>query len=189
MLKSPHRPGFYVSFWQLSTYDLTPPGARYEEELVTLRALAQQEDYQANVSERSMDRTKRQNGIQHRDRRSRYTAFVDMLGREYKEQTIARAFTIKRLAREKQHWFAHSECTRVFCLLGMYLTSVTDPKAAVLASSFIEHCLQPRCLLSPMDADFCAQFIKVVHMQGTPGFSTLMCYDKVPFGAYSPLVH
>ncbi|OSX60384.1 hypothetical protein POSPLADRAFT_1058548 [Postia placenta MAD-698-R-SB12] len=154
-------PGFYVSFWQLSTYDLTPPGARYEEELVTLRALAQQEDYQANVSERSMDRTKRQNGIQHRDRRSRYTAFVDMLGREYKEQTIARAFTIKRLAREKQHWFAH------------------NPKAAVLASSFIEHCLQPRCLLSPMDADFCAQFIKVVHMQGTPGFSTLMCYDKI----------
>lgn len=30
-----------------------------------------------------------------------------------------------------------------------------------------------------MDADFCAQFIKVMHLQGTPGFSTLQCYDKV----------
>ena len=45
----------------------------------------------------------------------------------------------------------------------------------------IEHCIQPRSLLSPMDADFCAQFIKVLHTQGTPGFSTLMCYDKVSY--------
>jgi hypothetical protein len=30
-----------------------------------------------------------------------------------------------------------------------------------------------------MDADFCAQFIKVMHTQGTPGFPTLLCYDKV----------
>ncbi len=30
-----------------------------------------------------------------------------------------------------------------------------------------------------MDADFCAQFIKVMHLQGTPGFPTLMTYDKV----------
>ena len=49
----------------------------------------------------------------------------------------------------------------------------------MLVNSIIEHCIQPRCLLSPMDADFCAQFIKVMHTQGTPGFHTLMCYDKV----------
>lgn len=53
------------------------------------------------------------------------------------------------------------------------------PKAAALAAAIIEYCIQPRCLISPMDADFCAQFIKVIHLQGTPGFSTLMCYDKV----------
>lgn len=52
-------------------------------------------------------------------------------------------------------------------------------KAAVLVSAVIEHCLQPRCLLSPMDADFCAQIIKVLHNLGTPGWSTLMVYDKV----------
>lgn len=40
-----------------------------------------------------------------------------------------------------------------------------------------------------MDAEYCAQIIKVIHLQGTPGFSTLHCYDKVnnpttlpPFG-------
>jgi hypothetical protein len=30
-----------------------------------------------------------------------------------------------------------------------------------------------------MDADFCAQFIQIMHSQGTPGFHTLGCYDKV----------
>ena len=53
----------------------------------------------------------------------------------------------------------------------------TKPNA--LINAVIEHCIQPRCLLSPMDADFCAQFIKVLHLQGTPGFHTLGCYDKV----------
>lgn len=30
-----------------------------------------------------------------------------------------------------------------------------------------------------MDADYCAQIIKVIHTQGTPGFPSLMVYDKV----------
>ncbi|KAG6882988.1 hypothetical protein C0995_013326 [Termitomyces sp. Mi166 len=30
-----------------------------------------------------------------------------------------------------------------------------------------------------MNADFCMQFIKVLHTQGTPGFHTLNCYDKL----------
>lgn len=30
-----------------------------------------------------------------------------------------------------------------------------------------------------MDADFCAQFIKVLHTMGTPGFHTLAMYDRV----------
>lgn len=52
-------------------------------------------------------------------------------------------------------------------------------KAIVLVEALVKHCIQPRCMISPMDADFCAQFIKVMHLQGTPGFHTLMCYDKV----------
>lgn len=57
--------------------------------------------------------------------------------------------------------------------------SQVENRYAVLASAIIEHCIQPRCLLSPMDADYCAQIIKVIHTQGTLGFPTLMCYDKV----------
>jgi len=59
------------------------------------------------------------------------------------------------------------------------LTSALATKSPVLINALIEHCIQPRCLLSPMDADFCAQFIRVLHSQGTPGFHTLMCYDRL----------
>lgn len=54
-----------------------------------------------------------------------------------------------------------------------------DTKAAALINALIEHCFQPRCVLSPMDADFCVQFVRVMHLQGTPGFWTLTCYDRV----------
>lgn len=60
-----------------------------------------------------------------------------------------------------------------------------EHRYAVLASAIIEHCIQPRCLLSPMDADYCAQIIKVIHTQGTQGFPTLMCYDKVGMKIFS----
>ncbi|KAI9000935.1 transcription factor/nuclear export subunit protein 2-domain-containing protein [Trametes punicea] len=154
-------PGFYLTFWQMSTYDLSPPASKYDEECATLRTLSRTEDSLYIAADRSSDRAKRMTANSHREKRNRINAIVNMLSQELKEQTAARAFTIKRLAREKQHWFSH------------------NPKAAALASCIIEYCLQPRCLISPMDADFCAQFIKVIHLQGTPGFSTLMCYDKL----------
>lgn len=68
------------------------------------------------------------------------------------------------------------------CLFGIssdLLYCPVEHRYAVLATAIIEHCIQPRCLLSPMDADYCAQIIKVIHTQGTLGFPTLMCYDKV----------
>ena len=54
-----------------------------------------------------------------------------------------------------------------------------DTKAGALINALIEYCFQPRCVLSPMDADFCVQFVRVMHLQGTPGFWTLTCYDRV----------
>ncbi|KAH9077515.1 transcription factor/nuclear export subunit protein 2-domain-containing protein [Lactarius deliciosus] len=156
-------PGFYLTFWQLSTYDLAPPASRYEEEGAALRALSRQEDSKYTMADRSSDRTKRQGAQAHRARRDRYAQFSQTLAQELKTQAASRRYTIKRLAKEKAHWFSHG------------------PKAMALAlaSAIIEHCIQPRCLLSPMDADYCAQVIKAVHIMGTPGFSTLMVYDRL----------
>lgn len=145
----------------MSTYDLAPPAARYEEEGAELRLLSRQEDSKYAMADRSSDRTKRQGAQAHRLKRDRYAQYAQTLAQELKTQAASRRYTIKRLAKEKAHWFSHV------------------PKAAALASAIIEHCIQPRCLLSPMDADFCAQVIKAIHTMGTPGFSTLMVYDRV----------
>ncbi|KAJ7667690.1 transcription factor/nuclear export subunit protein 2-domain-containing protein [Mycena polygramma] len=155
-------PAFYVSFWQLSTYDLSPPSAKYDDEVANLRNLSRQEDSAYISADRSSDRNVRLTAASHRSRRDRYNAFVSTLAQEFKQQTLLRAFTLKRLAREKQHWFSPSQCP-----------------ATVLVGSIIEHCIQPRCLISPMDADYCVQIIKVLHTLGTPGFHTLMCYNKI----------
>lgn len=106
------RPGFYLTFWQLSTYDLSPPAAKYDEEGAALRALSRQEDSKYIAADRSADRTKRLTASSHRTRRDRYNMFVNTLAQEFKEQTVSRAFTMKRLAREKQHWFSHCEIIR-----------------------------------------------------------------------------
>lgn len=56
---------------------------------------------------------------------------------------------------------------------------LSDTKASILINALIEYCFQPRCVLSPMDADFCVQFVRIMHLQATPGFWTLTCYDRV----------
>lgn len=90
-------------------YDLSPPAARYDEEGAALRTLSRQEDAKYISADRSSDRTKRLTASSHRARRDRCNAFVNTLAQEFKEQTASRVFTLKRLAREKQHWFAHGE--------------------------------------------------------------------------------
>ncbi|KXN87957.1 THO complex subunit 2 [Leucoagaricus sp. SymC.cos] len=155
-------PGFYLTFWQLSMYDLAPPTARYAEEGANLRNLSRQEDSKYTSADRSSDRARRITASIHRQRRDKYNTYANLLSEELKEQSASRSFTIKRLAREKPHWFSHA-----------------TNKSTSLVTAIIEHCIQPRCLLSPMDADFCAQFIKVLHTLGAPGFHTLAVYDKL----------
>jgi THO complex subunit 2 len=170
--------GFYVSFWQLSTYDLAPPTSRYNEETKNLANLSRQEDSKAYSAERSADRATRAKASLHRARREQCNAAQTTLNQEFKEQTEMRSFTLRRITREKMHWFAHGSYLRIYiALFSSHLIIV--PKPGSLASAFVEYCIQPRCLLSPMDADFCAQMIKMLQTQGTPGFSTLLCYDKV----------
>jgi hypothetical protein len=60
------------------------------------------------------------------------------------------------------------------CIIGVPMTEENNNGGWVsFRASLIKHWIQPRSLLSPMDADFCAQFIKVLHTQGTSGFSII----------------
>ncbi|KAL1714796.1 transcription factor/nuclear export subunit protein 2-domain-containing protein [Schizophyllum commune] len=148
--------GFYTTFWQMSSYDLAPPLERYQEEVNAFRNLANQEDRKYQSSRHSPAAAS-----MHRKLRERYQRTVENLTRELKEHTVSRTFTLKRLVREKQKWF------------------MGNPNPRGIPSAFIEQCLIPRCFLSPMDADYCVQMIKVLHTQGTPGFWTMKVYDQL----------
>jgi hypothetical protein len=46
-------------------------------------------------------------------------------------------------------------------------------------TEFLQLCIFPRCLLSEIDALYCAHFIRVIHDLATPNFSTIICYDRL----------
>ncbi|CAF1369508.1 unnamed protein product, partial [Didymodactylos carnosus] len=46
-------------------------------------------------------------------------------------------------------------------------------------TEFLQLCIFPRCLLSEIDALYCAQFIRIIHDLATPNFSTIICYDRI----------
>ena len=98
-----------MTFWQMSTYDISPPTDRYHEESMTLRELSRREDELYNQLDRSYDKARRAEALSHREKRNRINRFVQDLSDEAKTQTVCRMFTIKRLTREKNHWFSHSE--------------------------------------------------------------------------------
>jgi hypothetical protein len=46
---------------------------------------------------------------------------------------------------------------------------------------FMQLCVFPRLRMSPTDAVFSAQFLRLIHGLGTPNFSSLTMYDKVGY--------
>lgn len=44
---------------------------------------------------------------------------------------------------------------------------------------FLQECLHPRVKLSPIDASFCARFLRVMHNAGAANFPSLHVYDRV----------
>ncbi|KIY72984.1 hypothetical protein CYLTODRAFT_343075 [Cylindrobasidium torrendii FP15055 ss-10] len=151
-------PGFYLTFWQLSMYDLTPPIVSYEQAVALLRSRAKKEDDQAREIARA-NRTYRTRA--YLEKQDQYDKGIENLQSEMKTQCISRTCTIRRFATEKMHWFA----------------ATVTPNA--LLEVFHEHCLIPRCLMSPMDAEYAAQMVRAMHNAGTPGFHTMACYNML----------
>ncbi|KDQ14762.1 hypothetical protein BOTBODRAFT_32521 [Botryobasidium botryosum FD-172 SS1] len=141
---------FYVTFWQLSMYDINPPVTRYKQEMDSLKKLM----------DRSSQRDPTETASEHRRAKDLQNSISDSLVKEVGAQAKAHAITRERLHREKMHWFRF------------------DATAGVV-HHMMQECIYPRALLSPVDAEFCAQFIKFLHKIGTPGFSTLKCYNTI----------
>ncbi|EAW12618.1 putative THO complex component (Rlr1) [Aspergillus clavatus NRRL 1] len=146
---------FYVTFWQLSLYDVHIPQKAYEDEIER-----QKKKVMAINSDRSDISMA---GTQRKEREKRQiTQLQERILEENKAHLKAYGQTRARLQKEKDRWFA-----------GM------RGKHDSLNVSLLEQCFLPRLLLSPIDAFYCFKVIKFLHTSGTPNFRTVGLLDQL----------
>ena len=101
-------PGFFVTFWQLSLYDVLVPMDRYQAEVDRLQAIVREIDqalkatiptYPGQVIDKSGEAEKKK-------ARERCMVTAQALHTDLKAHTEAYEGTRKRLQNEKLHWFS-----------------------------------------------------------------------------------
>ena len=147
--------GFYVTFWQLSLYDVSIPGKSYEEELSKQHKRIS--TISTDRSDISIAGTKKKDA-----EKKQISGLIDRLLSENKQHLKSFGESKARLFQEKGQWFQ-----------GM------SRRAESLNSALLEHCFSPRILASPLDSYFCFKFSKFLHTSGTPNFRTMGFYDLI----------
>ncbi|KAG8883184.1 THO complex subunit 2 [Tulasnella sp. 332] len=152
-------PHFFVTFWQMTLQDISSPLPLYETTLKNLDAYFKEPMTDATSVERHI----------RADNRKLSEEAKKGLTAEMRQSLNAHEAGLNRLVREKSEWFKHT------------MDSLDSPSFSPLQlmGEIVQHCIHPRLLLSPMDAEFCARMIKLLHRAGTPAFSTASCYDRV----------
>ncbi|KAJ9083229.1 THO2 plays a role in transcriptional elongation [Entomophthora muscae] len=135
---------FYITFWQLSNYEICVPEAEYKQQITRLK--------NTPINGRSTEAAEARKSINKR---------IDALEKEQAKQQAIHLLCLQRISREKSHWFAPG----------------TDPKA--LVTILVENCILQRCIVSGLDAMFCAKFLIMLHTQKTPGFSLVLAIDHI----------
>lgn len=147
--------GFYVTFWQLSLYDINVPSPSYNEEMSR-----QKKKINEVVADRSSVSAA---SSKHRDAKVKpLQQLIEDLMAENKHHIKHVAQSRARLQQERDYWFAGK--ARV---------------ANELVMALIEHCFLPRILLSALDAYFCFKFVKMLHSTATPHFRTMSFFDAL----------
>lgn len=146
---------FYLTFWQLSLGDMHVPTHTYEKENDKLRhkSAALSSD-RSDVSHSGL-RLKEQNKKVMSDLQDRLTT-------ECKEQIQLYSNTRKRLAKEKDHWFAGCK-----------------GKSHALSVALLQHCFIPRIMISPVDSLYSFKILKHLHSTGAKDFRTVRVFDEL----------
>ncbi|XP_041973437.1 THO complex subunit 2 isoform X2 [Aricia agestis] len=145
-------PEFYVTFWSLSMYDLKVPVESYDREIDRLKIAA------ANATKDSSQ------GSKGKKEQERYNTLIEKLQEERRRQEAHVARVRARLARECSGWFP---------------ARAAKSAKNETVTRLMQLCLFPRCVFTPPDALYCAEFVHTVHALKTPNFSTLLCYDRL----------
>ncbi|KAJ9227240.1 hypothetical protein DTO027B5_754 [Paecilomyces variotii] len=146
---------FYVTFWQLSLYDVHIPQKAYEDEIERQKkkVIAIGND-RSDVSMAGTQRKERE--------KKQITELQERILEENKHHLKSYGQTRARLQKEKDRWF-----------VGM------RGKHDALNVAILEQCLLPRLLLSPVDAFYCFKMLKYLHNSGTPNFRTVGLLDQL----------
>ncbi|RAL14430.1 putative THO complex component (Rlr1) [Aspergillus homomorphus CBS 101889] len=146
---------FYVTFWQLSLYDVHIPQKAYEDEIdrQKRKVIAINND-RSDVSMAGTQRKERE--------KKQLTQLQDRILEENKAHLKAYGQTRTKLQKEKDRWF-----------VGM------RGKHDALNVALLEQCFLPRLLLSPIDAFYCFKMLKFLHTTGAPNFRTVGLLDQL----------
>lgn len=146
---------FFVTFWQLSLYDIHVPQRAYEEELERLKkriqAISQDRSDVSVAGTLKKEKEKKQINDLH-----------DRILAENKTHLRCYGLNRARLQKEKDRWF-----------IGL------RGKHEALNIAVMEQCLLPRLLLSPIDAFYSFKMLKYLHSSGTPNFRTVGFLDQL----------
>lgn len=142
---------FYVTFWTLSQQDVHVPTESYQSEIQKL---------EQQIKEIGRDRSDL-SAVASKERERKRRALQDLISQLTKEvSSRVTTFTNMKiwLNSQKRHWFTR--------------TNDKDVKAA-RHLGLLQECFLPRALMSSLDAHYCFTILKIMHNNGTPGFSML----------------
>ncbi|TPX42944.1 hypothetical protein SeMB42_g04930 [Synchytrium endobioticum] len=145
----------YVTFWQLSLYDIHIPRARYIDEI---RIQMEAKDKALMESNRpDIDSSGRKRAIQDATRAS---LTVDALRKELNTHVKVHDAVKRRLQRERKYWLPAYDRGHA-------------------TEAFSEQCLFARAIISYADAEFSAKFLFLMHQLCTRNFATVFALEKV----------
>ncbi|PWY79111.1 hypothetical protein BO70DRAFT_387880 [Aspergillus heteromorphus CBS 117.55] len=146
---------FYVTFWQLSLYDVHIPQKAYEDEIDRQkRKVVTISNDRSDISMMGTQRKERE--------KKQITQLQDRILEENKAHLKAYGQTRAKLQKEKDRWF-----------VGM------RGKHDSLNVALLEQCFLPRLLLSSIDAFYCFKMLKFLHTTGAPNFRTVGLLDQL----------
>jgi THO complex subunit 2 len=181
------KPGFYVTFWQLSLYDIQYPEARYEAQETKLKRQLENVEESIKSLEPLLARSSSSGTISEKIRAKRaekdgLLKDVIRLSTESKRHALHYKKSLSRFEKEKDYWFSFDPEKVDMTTNGYNDPETIRPGVHVRRNQtrqLLTQCILPRALHSPVDAMFCARFVQLLHSLGTVNFSTLTFFDKL----------
>jgi THO complex subunit 2 len=155
-------PEFYTAFWGLTLQDLYVPRKRYEVEISKQRAALKALEESSDNSHLAIAKRKKD--------KEKIQEVLDRLSAELQKQEATVTSINQRLVREKDGWLA--SCS----------------ESLKINMEFLQRCIFPRCVMSMMDAVYCARFVHTIHSLGTPFFNTINHIDALICKTLFPMI-